>query len=640
MLPREHRKDIDGLRGLAVLGTALYHAYPSTFRSGFIGVDIFFTISGFLITKILLEEGAIQGNGIFNFYLRRAIRILPALLLVLTCFLILAPYFLIPSELESFARHLIGGLFFYSNFSLFLEHGYFAAIRQSKTFLHLWSLGVEEQFYLLWPSILALFSRFQISTLKILLFLIVTSFAASVILSHTLPPAAFYLLPSRMWEILLGGILATKLLESYEKKQPQLKSILAALLFLCAGVLIKDTNGFPGAWALFPCLGTALFISAGPHAWLNEKILASRPLVFLGTVSYSFYLWQWPVLVFGNFYLHKNGWIIPAILLFISLVFATLSTFLMELPLRNTLRSIKQKKYLYGFLLIIFFAYPTLWLRSHQIIRKSGFCGANQVFRKYKDDLADFPSTSKTCIKKIDPKRNFDICLTTSETKTPDVVLLGDSHAKALYPGLSELYKKSDQELLLLGTWACPPFANNTYRHSWDSARCLNSVQLATDYILTTPSVKTVILSFAFSDLQGWKMKSENDALYSIATVQLNDFSKNLSTKGKKVILISDTSNLHISPRDCFQPPWTNNSDFLPHCPINQLLLLQEAKNREVFYSLISGTCTFHSAEVFKKNGIYFMMKEEHFLFRDSTHVNERGSKLIAQEFERSPCYK
>ena len=640
MRPLEHRKDIDGLRGLAVLATALYHAYPSTFRSGFIGVDVFFTLSGFLITGLLLREGALQKKGMANFYLHRAVRILPALLLVLASFLTLAPYFLLPTELVAFARHLRGGLFFYSNFSLFLEHGYFAAIRQAKALLHLWSLGVEEQFYLLWPATLAFTTRFHCSILKVLLPLIVISFASSVVLSQSLPPAAFYLLPTRMWEILLGAALATKELKAFAESHSQLKSKLGLFLFICAGVFITDTNGFPGAWALFPCVGTALFISAGPGAWLNQKILASRPLVFLGIVSYSFYLWQWPVLVFGNFYLRKTGWQYPAILLCASLLLATLSTFFVELPLRNALRSVEPKKKFLQFLGVMLTSYAVLWCVSHQMIRKWGYWGPNQIFKRYSEDFADIPSTDVTCLKRVDPERHFDICRTTSETKLPEVVLFGDSHAKALYPGLSEIYKKHEQELMLLGTWACPPFADQNFQHAWDSARCLNSVHLATEFILNTTSIKTVILSFVFSDLHGWEKFSGKGNVNRIAAARLNEFSRLLAEKGKKVILVADTTDFHFSPRDCFQPPWSKTAMPPPKCSINQPLLQQEAKVREKFYGSISGVCTFQSAEVFIKNGNYFTMQEEHFLFRDGTHVNERGSKLIASAFEKSPCFR
>ena len=530
-------------------------------------------------------------------------------------------------------------MFFYSNMSLYYEHGYFSAIHQAKALLHLWSLGVEEQFYLLWPGVLVLLSRFRVPVLKITFLFILISFGASVVLSIKLPVSAFYLLPTRIWEILLGAVLATRELKLHEGSYGQFKSVVGFVLLIFAGFFIRDTNGFPGAWALLPCVGAALLISAGNTAWLNQKILSSRLLVFLGMVSYSFYLWQWPVLVFGGFYFHTDLWIYPLILLCLSLIIATLSTYLLELPLRNKFRSTEDRESLIRFFIVILFTYGLLWGFSNQMVRKFGYWGPNKVFKQYEEDFRNFPSTDFVCQKQVDPHEQLDICKTTSGVNPPDILLFGDSHAKSLFPGLSELYQKSGKTLMVLGTWACPPFADRSFVHSWDTKRCLDSVHLITEYILKSPSVKTVLLSFVFSDLKGWKKSAPRGDVNKIAIEKLNHFSKLLIENGRKVVLMGDVPDFNFMPRDCFQPPWSPNTPLSARCPINQEKMKIDAEARMKFYNGVSVSCLFQSGDVFSKNGIYSVVENGHFLFWDATHVNVRGSKIIASEFEKSPCF-
>lgn len=294
-----YRADIDGLRAVAVLGVVAYHAAPGHLPGGFVGVDVFFVISGYLITGILaaqLQAGRFSFGG---FYARRIRRIFPALALVLAAVLLAGWWLLLPGELARVARHALAGAGFVANLAYGLESSYFDAIAQTRPLLNLWSLGVEEQFYLLWP--LALWLAWRHGGQRALLVLTagagLLSFAANVLSVHPAPTLAFYFPHTRLWELLAGAALV--LAPRPAALAPSTANALAVLGALALGLgyaLIRAGHAFPGFWALLPVVGAVALIGAGPGAWINRRVLAARPLVGCGLISYSLYLWHWPLL--------------------------------------------------------------------------------------------------------------------------------------------------------------------------------------------------------------------------------------------------------------------------------------------------------------------------------------------------------
>ena len=298
-----YRPDVDGLRAIAVLAVLGYHAFPSLLPGGFAGVDIFFVISGFLITGIILGDLE-RGRFTFtDFYWRRVRRIFPALILVLVACLGLGWLVLLPDEYASLGKHVTAGALFLSNIALWRETGYFDSAVELKPLLHLWSLGVEEQYYLVWPLLIFLFRNRWRQMLWMILAITAASFVVNIWMTATRPSAAFYLPVTRFWELLGGSLLAylaTVDGKKFFNRFNEEKSILGAVLLVASLALLDPARSFPGWWALLPVCGAILLVDAGPRTWVNRRILSNRGLVFVGLISYPLYLWHWPLLSYAR----------------------------------------------------------------------------------------------------------------------------------------------------------------------------------------------------------------------------------------------------------------------------------------------------------------------------------------------------
>ncbi len=299
--PLTYRPDVDGLRALAVLPVIFFHAGVELFSGGFVGVDVFFVISGYLITSIILDELDAGKFSYLGFYERRIRRIFPALFLTIAVSLPLGLLVLVPEHLEDFGQSVIAAALFVSNFFFYLEDGYFEGPADLHPLLHTWSLAVEEQFYLLVPLLLAWLVRRRLSIPIVLLALAVLSFAFSLWQVERNPSAAFYLLPARFWELMLGALLAAAALPVIRSTVWAGVLALAGLAAIALAVLrFDEATPFPGAAALLPCLGTALLIHAGRTANPLSRLLGSEPLRRVGLLSYSLYLWHFPLMVFAR----------------------------------------------------------------------------------------------------------------------------------------------------------------------------------------------------------------------------------------------------------------------------------------------------------------------------------------------------
>jgi peptidoglycan/LPS O-acetylase OafA/YrhL len=294
-----YRPDIDGLRAFAVLSVVFYHAFPKGVSGGYVGVDVFFVISGFLISKILFTEIAGHRFSFATFYGRRIRRIFPALAVCLAAVLAYGFVSLMPSELAQLGKHVFFGAGFLSNIVLWSESGYFDSAASSKPLLHLWSLGIEEQFYVVWPALLWIAFKIKAATGRLLALLFLASFAVNIALSVTSITDDFYLPISRFWELLAGAGLAWR---REIALTPSVRSLisLAGLAALMASItLFTPEMRFPGWLALLPVAGAVAIILAGPEAMVNRMVLSNRVVVFVGLISYPLYLWHWPLISYA-----------------------------------------------------------------------------------------------------------------------------------------------------------------------------------------------------------------------------------------------------------------------------------------------------------------------------------------------------
>lgn len=319
-----YRPDIDGLRAVAILSVVLFHAFPTQLRGGFVGVDIFFVISGFLISTIIFRSLQKNDFSFIEFYAHRIKRIFPALIVVLTACYTFGWFALLPDEFKQLGKHMAAGAGFVQNLVLWKEAGYFDTASELKPLMHLWSLAIEEQFYLIYPILIWAAWRGGLNVMTVVILLALISFGLNVSWVEKEAVKTFFVPQTRFWELLAGSVLAylqffkRKLIGDWLicwifhraifKHPPvpakqrtvllQLTSVFGLLLIILAVLTLHKGKLFPGWWALAPVVGAVLLIASGPNAWVNQKILGSRLMVFVGLISYPLYLWHWPILSF------------------------------------------------------------------------------------------------------------------------------------------------------------------------------------------------------------------------------------------------------------------------------------------------------------------------------------------------------
>jgi len=471
-----YRRDIDGLRAIAVLSVVAFHAFPAWIKGGFIGVDIFFVISGYLISGIVYD-GLQSGRFRFaDFYARRIRRIFPALLLVLVSCLCLGWYFLLPDEFKSLGKHVAGGSTFISNFLLLNESGYFDSAAESKQLLHLWSLAVEEQFYVFWPLLLWIAHRLKWN------FLIVSALAAAVSFSLNIWQAGsnisadFYYPQTRFWELMLGSVLAWLTRNASAGRSAATASAMSAtgLCLLAGGFWLLDKDiGFPGKWALVPVIGAVLIIYAGPDAWVNRVVLSSRIMVWIGLISFPLYLWHWPLLSFLRSVLVETpGAGLRAGAVLVSVLLAWLTYRFVEGPVRFGVFGRLRTGLLVGLLgvagILGLDAYHRDGMseRSRERDEFVAYFAAqsewefpgNGVTEAYRHQCNFWDVEMQRTKHAFGARKEIDKeCYVKDHSRPKSILLWGDSHAQQLYIGLSQELPR-DWQILQVATSGCDAY--------------------------------------------------------------------------------------------------------------------------------------------------------------------------------------
>lgn len=331
-----YRKEIDGLRALAVLPVLFFHAGFEIFSGGFVGVDIFFVISGYLITSIILSEMQDQKFSLLKFYERRARRILPALCTVIICSALAAYFIMLEGQWRDFLQSGISVIFFASNIFFWLEDDYFAAVSEEKPLLHSWSLAVEEQYYIFFPIMIMALWRFGRNPMLYLIgFLAAISLISAEYGSRYYPSANFYLLFGRAWEILAGSMAAFYMRKPrhYGGRADLLSWLGLAMLCIAIFLFDKETP-FPSLYAALPVLGTLMIIICARSDRGLGTLLSNPLCVGIGLISYSLYLWHQPVFAFGRLLVFEMGWMLKIGLIMVSIILAMLSYYIIEKPAR------------------------------------------------------------------------------------------------------------------------------------------------------------------------------------------------------------------------------------------------------------------------------------------------------------------
>jgi len=469
----KYRPDIDGLRAIAVMLVLNFHAFPEAMPGGFIGVDIFFVISGFLITGIIVRELDQQGFSLIGFYNRRIRRIFPALIVVLCASLVLGWFWMLPAAYAQLSADVFASAAFFSNIALLLQSGYFDIESGKKPLLHLWSLGIEEQFYLFWPLILMLATRLRLRILVVASAIGLASFVLNVALIGSNPVATFYLPFTRAWELLAGAALACSWNQiSQTSRASNWRAAIGLLLIVAAAGVLDTKSAFPGWWALLPVAGGALLLSA-PAAWGCRHLLASPPLVWIGLISYPLYLWHWPLLVFFGI-VKFAPLTLPEreLILLGSALLAWLTYRLVETPFRFSRPSPLRIAALCSAMVLIAMA-------GGVVVQGSGF-----GFRLPPEirEVADVRTDSShwrvhECLLDLSHEMSFaDSCV--DRDRRPLVLVWGDSTAGALLPGLRKAQETRDFGIAQFTSSSCLP-ALNTDVAGTPNCRAINDKVLS-----------------------------------------------------------------------------------------------------------------------------------------------------------------
>ncbi|MGB6729191.1 MAG: acyltransferase family protein [Terracidiphilus sp.] len=464
------------MRAIAVLSVVAYHLSPHWIKGGFVGVDIFFVISGFLISSIIYQELESGSFSIVGFYVRRIRRIFPALFVVLF-FVCLAGWFiLLPSEFVLLGKQIVGGSAFVANIVLWQQSGYFAQEATHQPLLHLWSLGVEEQFYLVFPLICLIFYRAKSrrSLPAAFLAIALASMAVNVAFVAKYRDATFFLPFSRLWELFLGAGLSLVQMRNLkiEWAGPRSSLFRNCIGFLGIGLLsgailgINQNDRFPGWWALLPTIGTALLIAAGPSSWLNRSVLSRGPVVLVGLISYPLYLWHWPIFSFIET-TNRNGMLnLPkisrySIVLIASFSLAYLTYHFIELPIRR----VKQREPRRRGALRLLGCTAMTGVFGLLVVATGGFparlpASVVALDHDFRTQEAEVMRTG-TCFLRPDQSASSftDNCLDPASGHAPRqlVFLWGDSHAADLLPGFRALQIRTGIRLAQYTASSCEP---------------------------------------------------------------------------------------------------------------------------------------------------------------------------------------
>ena len=461
-----YRPDIDGLRAVAVLGVLIFHAFPNALAGGFWGVDVFFVISGFLISRIIWDGVWNSRFSAREFYGRRIRRIFPALATVMLTTWGLAYYQLSWDELARVGRHIFSSALFIMNFSLWGEGGYFDVTAERKPLLHLWSLSIEEQFYLIWPLLMWIIGKRQRALGWSLLVFGVGSFAASVSFAYQDNAAAFYNPLGRAWELMLGsGIGYLAMFRREALSRIPYSAPLGLGLIIASFVWLGTDAQYRPALALIPTAGAALVLTSSATGGFTQLMLRHKAMVWVGLISYPLYLWHWPLLSFAL--MDKTIELSTGLrvgLLGLSGVLATLTYLLLEKPVRKA----SSRRLVTASLLIIVFMAAGLgrytdmsngFLQAKVKDSGSQFIIAGEtkkaVWQTWKDEVR-VPGCH---IMDHIVSRHAPYC---TDLARPRVLLWGDSHAASLYPGLKALKEKRSFGITELTTTGCPPFLESS----------------------------------------------------------------------------------------------------------------------------------------------------------------------------------
>jgi peptidoglycan/LPS O-acetylase OafA/YrhL len=626
----------------------LFHAFPEAVPGGFVGVDIFFVVSGYLITGILLESLDDRRFSLVDFYRRRVRRIFPALLVVLVACLWAGWLLLFQPELAHLGKHVAASAAFVQNFALWKESGYFDAASETKPLLHLWSLAVEEQFYLIWPLLLWAAWKSKAPAIWLVGLCAIASFAAMLVLRKSQPIGAFYSPLSRFWELLAGAAIVCAGRSRSLDAGPIVRTVMSVGGFVLLLVALLKFDGkatYPGWQALLPVTAAGLIVAAGPSAPLNRWVLTLPALVAIGLISYPLYLWHWPLLSFARLIVGATPTFeARTLLLAISVALATLTFVAIEKPLRFGSYGNSKSATLAIIMIVIGLGGLVVWqldgLAFRYISKHSLPTGLAALSRSspYVVDciVPAAEPVSGWCYKDV--------------REEPRYALLGDSHAEALFWALVRS-SAPDRRWIFVGRPDCAPIVgferltvnNFAERPKDDPLQCAQFKAAALDYVLRYRSVNVVVIVTARRVLEAEDYAPRLDAspVPDGAFQGFGNSVAELRRAGKEVVFVTDNPYVANS-EDCAPrlTGWSAIDDLLArHRATCQLAFDQYLASAKAYAERVSaleasqpGLVVFDAAAALcdRKRNICPMIEGGQFLYSYGDHLSTHGGDVVA----------
>jgi peptidoglycan/LPS O-acetylase OafA/YrhL len=645
-----YREDINGMRAVAVLAVVVFHAWPSALPGGFVGVDVFFVISGYLISLVIFTAQAQGRFSLYEFYSHRVRRIFPALAVVLLSLLVVGWFVLLADEYKLLGRHTAAGALFLANFAFWREAGYFDIQSELKPLLHLWSLGIEEQYYLIWPLFLMFLWKRKSLMLIMMVVSALVSFGGNLWLVQGHVSAVFYFPFTRAWELIVGGILAWAV---YSGKWPRdrsdgsgplhLVSLIGILLLAASIVLIDQAQSFPGWRAAVPVLGTVLLLAAGPTAIVNRYVLSNRLMVAIGLISYPLYLWHWPLLSGARILdARAPSAALAAGAVHVALVLATLTYLLIEKPVRRMPACV--------YVPLLGGAMATMAIAGVVIVAQDGFPGRMQGYQEKVAQIRWALEADPACKTAIAVQSRY--CRITDPTHAPTAAVVGDSHANRLFEGLGPRFAQYQGNLLQLGEGGCLPFWNLEGGAMGAEDTCSKRINAQLDFLLADPDIRTVVLTGRgplYISGVGFGEVEKNTRTFLRASEASGDLSyhqlyleamRNTVSRflksGKKVVFVIDNPELGFDPLSCVKlRPVQLLAKLRDPCAVPRPLV--DARNQEYMSIVRQVSMEFPEMIVIDPKRVLcdaeycWAMKNKELLYMDGDHLNRAGARLVAK---------
>lgn len=637
-----YRADIDGLRALAIIPVLFFHASLG-FTGGYVGVDVFFVISGFLITSIVARE--IQ-NGSFtykDFWERRIRRIFPASFVVTVVTFLVGFFVFLPPGTESLAKAALAQVLMVANFYFWQQDGYFAGPSDLEPFLQMWSLAVEEQFYLLLPLLLTFtFKRGLKRVILILSGIAILSFVWSIIALGKFPAATFFLLPSRAWELLLGSLLAFVPIRQQSKARSQILATLGLALILGPVFLYDKTTAFPGLAALPPCLGTVLLIYAhgDGSSWI-KPLLASRPVVWIGKISFSLYLWHWPLLAYARLLnLEEPSPLTRGLLVLASIILAVLSWRFIEQPFRKKTILAERKPLFRRYLQATLFS----GIIFTAIYKLDGiparFQGDNARYAEAAMELPGVPYTDLSSGK-------FPLLIPESDLPETPILVWGDSHADSLFAGIADLLKKHERNCFYATRGGTPPLLDVNFYPNDQTVAPFNDEVLK---LIDTHKIETVILASRWTH---YLVRGEKSRKTSLTDRDSNDrhpdtvfeesLRKTIAALEKRNIRVFIVSQVPRQHRSAALALWTAKRVNYPADELGITIAEHNAYQRraeEAIQSASAGATLVTLVDPLDRlsheNGHTIVEFEKGIFYYDDNHLSKAGARHVAPLLEEA----